>query len=180
MITGQRPAKMPKPTNAYFDNITSCRPVFYLWTWTKDDGHDMISIKYSPNAGMFSETTAGFAVHAVGTRCTITADWPKTFYDVDRVRKYYSPEELADKDTQRMLIAEEDTLRQLMAHTGGSPRTTLVIPLPFPVIETRDPPTNYVSILECGTRTITIQLASAALPKFVAKKRVIQVTTFAE
>jgi hypothetical protein len=145
-------------------------PLVRKWQWTKANGHRMLAIKFCPTAGMSPGTTAGIDIHAVGASCSITADWPKEFYSLDCVRKYYGETALKDLDVQRMLNAEEDHLKQLMLHADETPRATVVIPLDFPVIETRNPESNVVSIKCSGTRMITIQLASTNVPNFAAKQ----------
>jgi len=153
-------------------------PLVRKWQWTKANGHQMIAIKFCPTAGMSPGTTVGIDVHAVGASCSITADWPKEFYSLESVRKYYKDTALADADTQRMLNAEEDHLKQLsMLYADDQPRATVIIPLDFPVIETRNPPSQVVSIKASGARMITIQLASTNVPNFAAKQ-VIQDATF--
>jgi len=145
-------------------------PLVSKWQWTRANGHRMIAIKFCPTAGMSPGTTAGIDIHAIGASCSITADWPKEFYDLDCVRKYYGETALKDLDVQRMLNAEEDHLKQLMLYADETPRATVVVPLDFPVIETRNPQSNVVSIKGTGTRMITIQLASTNVPNFAAKQ----------
>lgn len=151
-------------------------PLVRKWLWTKANGHQMIAIKFCPTAGMSPGTTAGIDIHAVGASCSITADWPNEFYSLESVRKYYGDKALQDADIQRMLNAEEDHLKQLMLHADDKPRATVVIPLDFPVIETRNPASQVVSIKATGTRMITIQLASTNVPNFAAKQVIEDIT----
>lgn len=145
-------------------------PLVRKWQWTKANGHQMIVIKFCLTAGMLPGTTAGIDIHAVGAPCSIRADWPKEFYSLESVRKYYGDKALKDADIQHMLNAEEDHLKQLMMHADDTPCVTVVIPLEFHVIETRNPESNVVCIKGSGARMITIQLASTNVPIFAAKQ----------
>lgn len=130
-----------------------------MWKWTAKDGHRMVSIEVCLTAGMSPGNTNGIDIHAVGRTCSIIADWPKEFYEMSRVKKYYSKEELEDENTVRMLNAEEDSLRRVVKQAGTAPRATVEVPLPFPVIETRNPPIKSVTVSETGTRMTTVHLA---------------------
>jgi hypothetical protein len=180
-LIDQGPAKIPKTEEAsssykhsvdLLESTQQIRPVIYMWPWSKKDGHEMVSIKFSPNAGMSPDTDDGIEIHAVGSFCYITCDWPRKFIAPDP-STYYKDVELQDEDIQRMVTAERDFLRKaLLAHADEILRTTMVITVPFPVIETRNPPMKLVAIDKCGTCWLTIWLASTIVPNFVARKSV--------
>ena len=144
-------------------------PLVRVWQWEASSGRMMVSIKFIPSCGMSPGSNQGIDIHAVGQTCTITADWPKEFSEMSRVRKYYTKEELQDQDTNRMLNAEEDNIRRVVKREGTDQRATAEIALPFPVMETRDPPMKSVSIASTGTRMITIQLACTTVSTFATK-----------
>ena len=66
----------------------------------------------------------------------------------------------SDDDTVRSSTPKEDNIRRVVKQAGNTPRAIVDIPLPFPVIETRNPPMKSVTISKTGTRMITIRLAS--------------------
>ena len=189
-ITGPPPAKLAKresmstePNDA--DDAASpensvhqlWHPLIRMWTWTQMDGHQMVSIKFCPTAGMSPGSTDGIDIHAVGATCSIVADWPKEFWEELYIRKYYSKEELQDPNAVRMLDAEQDSLRKLVVYEDSKPRAPVDIPLPFAVMETRNTPLKVVNISKTGSRMVTFSLASTVVPSF-AKKKVHQDQTF--
>ena len=144
-------------------------PLMREWQWQAADGRMMVSIKFVVSCGMSPGNTEGIDIHAVGQTCSITADWPKEFYEMTRVRKYYNAEELKDPDTVRMLNAEEDNIRYVVKQAGITPRAVVDVPLPFPVIETNNPVMKIVTIKKTNTRMVTIRLASTVFPTFAKK-----------
>ena len=168
-------AKIPKLDESStfavaYDNMAShWHPLVHMWTWTKNDGHKMITIEFSPTAGMSPGTTKGIDIYARGATCTITIDWPEELYKQDYVNKYYEEQE-RDAETIRMLVAKVDSLKSIVKHHGDTPRATVVIPLPFPVIETRNPEMKSVHIEKTGAYIVTIRLASTFVPNHTAKE----------
>ena len=86
--------------------------------------------------------------------------------DEDSVYKYYSEEEMKDKDTKRMLDAKMEHIRKLKQFAENCKKATVVIQLPFEVIETRRPQVKSVYIKSTNTRTLTIRLANVKEPTF--------------
>ena len=137
----------------------------------------MIAVKFCTIAGSSPENTSGIDIHAVGATCIIIADWPVEFYQQDCVKKYYFQQELADANTQRMLNAEVDSLKKLAPDADSNQRSSVVLPLPFPVQEVCNPPLKVVKIKKTGTCMITFSLSSTVIPNF-GKKTVAQNTEF--
>jgi hypothetical protein len=170
-------AKIPKQEESSLEknlvpfHVSSIwNPPYYWWTWPSADGRQMISIKFGPTAGMSPGNSDGIDVHAVGTSCTITATWPTVMADMSYFRKFYTPEELEDPDTQRMLNAEVDGWKDFMKSNDNTfPVLSVVIQLPFHVIETRDAITK-VTTTKSGGRVFTIQLVSISMPYFQGKE----------
>jgi hypothetical protein len=129
----------------------------------------MITLKVGLTAGMSPDNTKGIDIYARGASCTITADWPKELFEMEYVRKYYNEGEL-DVDTQLMIMAEVKSLESIVKCHGDTPRATVVIPLPFHVIETRDPDMKTVYVEKNGAYILTIRLASTFVPDHTAKK----------
>ena len=80
--------------------------------------------------------------------------------DEDSVYKYYKPEELEDKDTKRMLDAKMEHIRKLKQFAEICKKATVIIQLPFDVIETSRPQVKSVHIKSTHTRMLTIRQAS--------------------
>ena len=85
--------------------------------------------------------------------------------DEDSVFKYYTPEELQNKDTKRMLDAKMEHIRKLKQFAENSKKATVLVQLPFEVIESR-PQVKSVYIKSTNTRTLTIRLANVKEPTF--------------
>jgi len=126
----------------------------------------MVGIEFVFPAGSSPGDTSGVALHAFGSILSITVDWPQRFMDEDSVYKYYKPEELEDEDTKRMLDAKLEHIRKLKQFSEICKKATVVIDLPFEVIETRQPHIKPVHIKSTNTRTLTIRLANVKEPTF--------------
>ena len=86
--------------------------------------------------------------------------------DEDSVYKHYKAEELEDKDTKRMLDAKMEHIRKLQQFAEICKKATVLVQLPFDVIETRQPQVKSLHIKSTNTSTLTIRLANDKEPTF--------------
>ena len=150
-----------------FTSISSLwNPIAAMWPYTDSEGREMVGIEFVFPAGSSPGNTEGVRLHAFGSILSITIDWPLRFMDEDTVYKYYTPEELADKDTKRMLDAKMEHIRKLKQFAENSKKATVLVQLPFEVIETRRPQVKPLFIKSTNTRTLTIRLANVKEPTF--------------
>ena len=157
-----------------FTSISSLwNPIAAMWPYTDSEGREMVGIEFVFPAGSSPGNTEGVRLHAFGSILSITIDWPLRFMDEDTVYKYYSEEEQKDKDTKRMLDAKMEHIRKLKQFAENCKKATVVIQLPFEVIETRRPQVKSVYIKSTNTRMLTIRLANVKEPTF--QKPAVQV-----
>ena len=141
-------------------------PIAAMWPWTDSEGREMVGIEFVFPAGSSPGDTGGVTLHAFGSVLASTVDWPQRFMDEDSVYKYYSAAELEDKDTKRMLDAKMEHIRKLKQFAEICKKATVLIDLPFDVIETRRPQVKCMHIKSTNTRTLTIRLANVKEPTF--------------
>ena len=184
---GPDDAKRPRSTSPHPDNVSvsydtnasadtehfdftsissEWHPIASIWPWTDGEGREMVAIEFVFPAGSSPGNTEGVNLHAFGSILSITIDWPQRFMDEDTVYKYYTPEELADKNTKRMLDAKMEHIRKLKQFAEICKKATVIIQLPFEVIETRRPQVKPLFIKSTNTRTLTIRLANVKEPTF--------------
>jgi len=166
-MTSSRFPMTPTPTpSTLITSPPSGNPLLLSGLGKHKESREMVGVEFVFSSGSSPGNTGGVALHAFCLVLTITIDWLQPFMDEDSIYKYYKPEELKMKTRSSCWMPSRSTSSALLKQFSEiCKKTTVIIDLPFEVIETLYP--HIKSVYITSTRTLTIiRLANVKEPTF--------------
>lgn len=144
-------------------------PDHTMFTHKDGSGHMNVTVKYNPSSGALVTDTSGLDIHAAGATLSLTENSATEMWSIPSMREGYTEEELKNLNTSRMLDAQEDHIKSILPSSDERKRNSAEIPLPFEVVETKNPKMKLQHFTNTGTQTITMTFQSIVEPTFEGK-----------